>query len=102
MPRCPQNPGRRCPARPLPPQGQALVRAALGIGMRQNVVAADLVVQSAEATAGLRVRPTPRSPTTCCVGLERRPLPPPGVPRLQRYYGPLRLPSAPGLSLTGL
>ena len=32
----------------------ALVGAALGIGMRQNVVAADLVVQSVEAVAGLR------------------------------------------------
>jgi len=33
-----------------------LVRAALGIGMRQNVVAADLVIQSIEAIAGLRLR----------------------------------------------
>jgi hypothetical protein len=32
---------------------RALVRAALGIGMRQNIVAADLVVQSVEAIAGL-------------------------------------------------
>src|SRR6516225_3763510 len=32
---------------------RALVRAALGIGMRQNVVTADLVVQSVEAIAGL-------------------------------------------------
>ena len=31
---------------------RALVGAALGIGMRQNVVAADLVVQSVEAIAG--------------------------------------------------
>ena len=30
----------------------ALVRAALGIGMRQNVVAVDLVVQGVEAIAG--------------------------------------------------
>src|SRR5215471_12501756 len=35
---------------------RALVRAALGIGMHQNVVAADLVVQSVEAIAGLRLR----------------------------------------------
>ena len=35
---------------------RALVGAALGIGMRQNVVAADLVVQSVEAIAGLRLR----------------------------------------------
>jgi hypothetical protein len=32
-----------------------LIRAALGIGMRQNVVAADLVVQSVEAIAGFRL-----------------------------------------------
>ena len=35
---------------------RALVRAALGIGMRQNVVAADLVVHSVEAIAGFRLR----------------------------------------------
>src|ERR1700756_3267380 len=34
----------------------ALVRTALSIGMRQNVVAADLVVQSVEAIAGFRLR----------------------------------------------
>jgi hypothetical protein len=31
---------------------RALVGAALGIGMRQNVIAADLVVQGVEAIAG--------------------------------------------------
>ena len=31
-----------------------------------------------------------------------RPLPSPGITRLQRYYEPLRHPSAPGLSLTGV
>src|SRR6201982_2968357 len=35
---------------------RALVSPALGIGMRQNVVAADLVVQSVEAIAGFRLR----------------------------------------------
>ena len=34
----------------------ALVRAALGISMRQDVVAADLVVQGVEAITGLRLR----------------------------------------------
>jgi len=48
MPRCPRSPGRRSPV-------CALVGAALGIGMRQNVVAADLVVQGVEAIAGLRL-----------------------------------------------
>ena len=36
--------------------GRALVGAALGVGMRQNVVAADLILQGVEAIAGLRLR----------------------------------------------
>jgi hypothetical protein len=36
------------------------------------------------------------------VGLELRPLPSTGVTRLRRYYGPLRHPKRPGLSLTGV
>src|SRR6266446_4197184 len=35
---------------------RALVGAALGIGMRQNVVAADLVVQGVEPITGFRLR----------------------------------------------
>ena len=35
---------------------RTLIRAALGIGMRQNVVAVDLVVQGIEAIAGFRLR----------------------------------------------
>ena len=35
-------------------------------------------------------------------GLELRPLPSTGITRLPRYYEPLRHPSAPGLSLTGV
>src|SRR3954469_5142636 len=46
--------------------------------------------------------PISRSLTTSCVGLELRPLPSAGITRLQRYYWPLRHPSAPGLSLTGV
>src|SRR5208282_5613391 len=46
--------------------------------------------------------PISRSLTTCCVRLELRSLPSPGITRLQRYYEPLRLPRAPGLSLTGI
>src|SRR6266478_5238372 len=46
--------------------------------------------------------PISRSLPTSCVCLELRPLPSPGITRLQRYYGPLRHPSAPGLSLTGV
>src|SRR3954466_1690760 len=40
--------------------------------------------------------------TTSCVCLELRPLPSAGITRLHRYYGLLRHPSAPGLSLTGV
>src|ERR1700716_1557630 len=46
--------------------------------------------------------PISRSLTACCVCLELRPLPSTGMPRLQRYSEPLRHPSAPGLSLTGV
>src|SRR4029077_6750576 len=46
--------------------------------------------------------PISRSLTTSCVCLELRPLPSPSITRLHRYYGPLRPPSAPGLSLTGV
>lgn len=46
--------------------------------------------------------PISRSLTTYCVGLELRSLPSTGITRLQRYYGPLRHPEAPGLSLTGV
>src|SRR4029077_4859725 len=40
--------------------------------------------------------------TTSCVCLELRPLPSPGVTRLHRYYKPLRHPTVPSLSLTGV
>ena len=46
--------------------------------------------------------PISRSLTTSCVGLELRPLPSPGVTRLQRYYEPRRHPNAPSLSLAGV
>ncbi len=45
--------------------------------------------------------PISRSFTTYCVCLELRSLPSTGVTRLPRYYGPLRHPRAPSLSLTG-
>ncbi len=40
--------------------------------------------------------------TTCCVCPEPGSLPSTGITRLQRYYGPLRHPTAPGSSLAGL
>src|SRR6202011_5471704 len=46
--------------------------------------------------------PISRSLTTYCVRLELRSLPSTSVTRLQRYYEPLRIPKAPGLSLAGV
>ena len=46
--------------------------------------------------------PISGSLTTSCVCLELRSLPSPGVTRFQRYYEPLRHPTAPGLSLMGV
>jgi len=40
--------------------------------------------------------------STYCVDLELRPLPSISITRLHQYYGPLRHPVAPGLSLTGV
>jgi hypothetical protein len=39
---------------------------------------------------------------TCCVCLELRPLPSTGVTQSQKYYGPIRHPKMPGLSVTGV
>src|SRR3954447_12366027 len=46
--------------------------------------------------------PISRLSATSCVGLEPRPLPSTGITRLRRYYGPLRYPSRPSLSLAGI
>ena len=46
--------------------------------------------------------PISRLSATSCVGLEPRPLPSTGVTRLRRYYGPLRNPRRPSLSLAGV
>src|ERR1700726_1692113 len=97
MPRCPQNPGGRCPARPC----------SSGTGHRsdsQLLPSLSRVTPSAvsEHFSELLGCPISRSLTTSCVCLELRLLPSPGITRLHRYYGPVRLPSAPGLSLTGV
>src|SRR5271168_763368 len=47
-------------------------------------------------------RPISMSFATFCVCLELRSLPSAGVTRFPRYYEPLRHPTAPGLSLTGV
>jgi hypothetical protein len=46
--------------------------------------------------------PISGSRTACCVVLELRPLRSTGITRLPRYYGPLRHPSRPSLSLAGV
>ena len=46
--------------------------------------------------------PISRLSAASCVDLEPRPLPSAGVTRLRRYYGPLRHPRRPGLSLAGV
>ena len=51
---------------------------------------------------GSRLTPISRLSATSCVDLEPRPLPSTGVTRLRRYYGPLRRPRRPGLSLAGV
>jgi len=40
--------------------------------------------------------------STYCVHLELRPLPSSGITRFHRYYGPIRHPKMPGLSVTGV
>jgi hypothetical protein len=46
--------------------------------------------------------PISRLSAACYVDLELRPLPSTGVTRRRRYYGPIRHPRRPGLSLTGV
>src|SRR5262249_36062534 len=53
-------------------------------------------------TGGDRLTPISRLSAAYCVELEPRPLPPTGVTRSRRYYGPLRHPRRPGLSLAGI
>src|SRR6516162_5269631 len=113
MPRYPQNPGRRSPARPC----------SSGTGHRHAPECRRGWSCHTERRTGSRPPPslsrvTPsavsehfsellgcpisQSLTTSCVGLELRPLSSTGITRLQRYYWPLRHPSAPGLSLAGV
>src|SRR4051812_17139174 len=47
-------------------------------------------------------RQSPGSRALCDAGLELRPLPSTGVTRRRRYYGPVRHPARPGLSLAGV
>ena len=51
---------------------------------------------------GVRLTPISRLSAACCVDLELRPLPSTGVTRRRRYYGPIRHPGRPGLSLAGV
>src|SRR5215469_1543571 len=113
MPRCPQNPGRRYQARPCwsGTGHRHAPECRRGRSCRTErrsdsrpLPSLSRVTPSAasEHFSELLGCPISRSFTTSCVCLELRPLPSPGITRLQRYYGPLRHPSAPGLSLTGV
>src|SRR6266446_853268 len=113
MPRCPQNPGGLFPARPCW-SGTGHRHApecrrgrSCRTGRRSDSrppPSFSRVTPSAvsEHLSELLGGPISRSLTTSCVCLELRPLPSTGITRLQRYYGPLRHPSAPGLSLAGV
>src|SRR5580693_8539357 len=113
MPRCPQNPGGLFPARPCW-SGTGHRHApecrrgrSCRTGRRSDSrppPSLSRVTPSAvsEHSSELLGCPISRSLTTSCVCLELRPLPSTGITQLQRYYGPDRHPSAPGLSLAGL
>ena len=100
---------------------RAPIGAAQSIGMRKNISRG--ISCRTEHRSGSRLQPslsrvTPSavsehfqeligcpiswSLATCCVCLELRLLPSTGITRLRRYYGPLRHPRAPGLSLAGV
>src|SRR6266446_895989 len=113
MPRCPQNPGGLFPARPCW-SGTGHRHApecrrgrSCRTGRRSDSrppPSLSRVTPSAvsEHSSELLGCPISRSLATSCVCLELRPLPSTGITQLHRYYGPLRHPSAPGLSLTGV
>src|ERR1700680_3177942 len=112
MPRCPQNPGGLFPARPCW-SGTGHKHApecrrgrSCRTGRRSDSrppPSLSRVTPSAvsEHSSELLGCPISRSLTTSCVVLELRLLSSAGITRLHRYYGPLRHPSAPGLSLPG-
>ena len=60
-------------------------------------------VPSAVSQLGVELLDSRQSPavTTFDTSFEPRPLPSPGITRLQRYYEPFRHPDRPGLTLTG-
>src|SRR5436309_1551769 len=113
MPRHPQTPDRLHPGRPCS-SGTEHRRApgcrreiSCRTGRRSDsrlLPSLSRVTPSAasEHVSELLGCPISRSLTAYCVYLELRPLPSPGITRLQRYCEPLRHPSAPGLSLTGV
>src|SRR5437763_5972631 len=113
MPRSPQNPGRRSPARPCwsgtghrhAPECRRGLSCRTGRRSDNRLLPSlSRVTPSAASEHFLELLgcPISRSLTACCVCLELRPLPSPGITRFQRYYEPLRHPGAPGLSLTGV
>ncbi len=98
--RCPSNLAVAPFPHPAHRTGHAdLPHPALGQDFTPSRVTPSAVSEHSSELIGC---PISRSLTTSCVCLELRSLPSTGVTRLQRYYGPLRHPRAPGLSLAGL
>src|SRR5580693_4038478 len=113
MPRCPQNPGGLFPARPCwsgtghrhAPEcrrGRSCRTGRRSDSRPPPPLSRVTPSAVSEHSSELLGCPISRSLTTSCAGLELRLLPSTGITRLHRYYGPLRHPKAPGLSLTGV
>jgi hypothetical protein len=87
------------------------IRLSDQVGSRQShtrggsplfAVACNVACSFPAVVGGTRLIATLPAVATSAVDLELRSLPSPGVTRLRRYYGPLRLPRRPGLSLAGV
>ena len=95
---------RRRPDLGASPLGATYGRAphnASGSRTRQHARACD-ALRSAWHVPEFTGLPQSPCPCRCPRRLEPGPLPSTGITRLRRYYGPLRLPMQPGLSLTGV
>src|SRR5713101_3820598 len=112
-PRCPQSPGRPRPVRPCwsgighrhAPgclRGRSCRTGRRSDNRRPPSLLRATPSAASEHASELLGCPISRSLAAFCVCLELRPLPSTSITRLQRYYEPLRHPSAPGLSLTGV
>ena len=76
----------------------------LGESQLTSISSIEPIALSAASEPSLGFQTPRQCPASCCFRriLEPRPLPSTGITRLPRYYGPVRLPMRPGLSLTGI